>query len=334
MTTFRTAATQTTAAGFVRCPKRPMQMSETREEASSQEALFKVRNEELKREEAECIAERDRLEQEKNFYVRETNRIRHEERTAYANYGLLNGRYLPLSLLGKGGFSEVWKARDLQQNCFVACKIHHVDKQWDDHRKKKYVERAIRENDIQKSLDHPHIVQLFDRFKINDDSFCSVLEYCNGDDLEQYLKKHKQMPEKDAPRVIKQASVAKREEQLAAAPETFVYGVTPTISSKVDVWSLGIILFECLYGKKPFGNDRTQPQIWQERTILGAKSVDFPNADDAPKVSAEAKASFTTLHSSLFVLLQEFIRTCLVYNKDERCDVIALAKHKYLQQKD
>ena len=34
-------------------------------------------------------------------------------------------------------------------------------------------------------------------------------------------------------------------------PECFVVGKTPPkISSKVDVWSLGVIFYQCLYGKK------------------------------------------------------------------------------------
>jgi serine/threonine protein kinase len=34
-------------------------------------------------------------------------------------------------------------------------------------------------------------------------------------------------------------------------PECFVVGKTPPkISSKVDVWSIGVIFYQCLYGKK------------------------------------------------------------------------------------
>ena len=34
-------------------------------------------------------------------------------------------------------------------------------------------------------------------------------------------------------------------------PETFVVGHSPPkISSKVDVWSVGVILYQCIYGKR------------------------------------------------------------------------------------
>jgi len=36
-------------------------------------------------------------------------------------------------------------------------------------------------------------------------------------------------------------------------PECFVIGKNPPkISSKVDVWSVGVIFYQCLYGKKVF----------------------------------------------------------------------------------
>lgn len=46
----------------------------------------------------------------------------------------------------------------------------------------------MREYNIHKALDHPRIVKLYDVFEIDGNSFCTVLEYCNGHDLDFYLK--------------------------------------------------------------------------------------------------------------------------------------------------
>lgn len=47
---------------------------------------------------------------------------------------------------------------------------------------------ALREYNIHKSLNHPRVVKLYDVFEIDANSFCTVLEYCDGHDLDFYLK--------------------------------------------------------------------------------------------------------------------------------------------------
>ena len=49
------------------------------------------------------------------------------------------------------------------------------------------------------------------------------------------------------------------------------------ISTKVDIWSIGVIYFEMLYGEKPFGNAMSQMRILKEGIMLKAHSVTFPN---------------------------------------------------------
>lgn len=51
-----------------------------------------------------------------------------------------------------------------------------------------FLRHAIREYNIQKKLNHPRIVRLYDVFEIDANSFCTVLEYCDGHDLDFYLK--------------------------------------------------------------------------------------------------------------------------------------------------
>lgn len=58
---------------------------------------------------------------------------------------VLNSRYLLMHLLGKGGFSEVWKAMDLVEIREVAVKIHQLKNNWSDAKKANYVKHAARE---------------------------------------------------------------------------------------------------------------------------------------------------------------------------------------------
>lgn len=69
----------------------------------------------------------------------------------------------------------------------------------------------MREKDIHKTLDHPRIVRLFDLFTIDNHSFCTVLEYCDGNDLDFYLKQNKQIPEKEARSIIMQVKCTDNE---------------------------------------------------------------------------------------------------------------------------
>lgn len=65
---------------------------------------------------------------------------------------------------------------------------------------------ALREYNIHKALDHPRVVKLYDVFEIDANSFCTVLEYCDGHDLDFYLKQHKTIPEREARSIIMQVS--------------------------------------------------------------------------------------------------------------------------------
>lgn len=69
-----------------------------------------------------------------------------------------------------------------------------------------FCRHALREYNIHKALDHPRVVKLYDVFEIDANSFCTVLEYCDGHDLDFYLKQHKTIPEKEARAIIMQVS--------------------------------------------------------------------------------------------------------------------------------
>uniref|UniRef100_A0AAY5EL30 non-specific serine/threonine protein kinase n=1 Tax=Electrophorus electricus TaxID=8005 RepID=A0AAY5EL30_ELEEL len=335
-------------------------------EYHEQEEIFKLRLGHLKKEEAEIQAELERLERVRNLHIRELKRISNEDSSQFKDHPTLNERYLLLHLLGRGGFSEVYKAFDLIEQRYAAVKIHQLNKNWREEKKENYHKHACREYRIHKQLDHPRIVKLYDYFSLDTDTFCTVLEYCEGNDLDFYLKQHKLMSEKEARSIVMQIVNALRylnqikppiihydlkpgnillvdgtacgeikitdfglskimdddnygvdgmdlTSQGAGTywylpPECFVVGKEPPkISSKVDVWSVGVLFFQCLYGRKPFGHNQSQQDILQENTILKATEVQFP----VKPVAA-------------------FIRRCLAYRKEDRFDVHQLGSDSYL----
>ncbi|KAM3278119.1 hypothetical protein ACQJBY_045778 [Aegilops geniculata] len=331
-----------------------------------QDEICKSRLTSIKREEEQYLRERDRYELEKGRLIREMKRLRDEDGSRFNNFQILHHRYALLNLLGKGGFSEVYKAFDLVEYKYVACKLHGLNAQWSEEKKQSYIRHAIREYNIHKTLVHTNIVRLWDIFEIDHNTFCTVLEYCSGKDLDAVLKATPILPEKEARIIIVQVfqglvylnkkaqkiihydlkpgnvlfdevgvtkvtdfglskivedDVGSQGMELTSQgagtywylpPECFDLSRTPFISSKVDVWSAGVMFYQMLYGRRPFGHDQTQERILREDTIINARKVEFP---PKPTVSNEAK---------------ELIRRCLTYNQSERPDVLSIAQDPYL----
>ena len=72
------------------------------------------------------------------------------------------------------------QAFDLVDHRYVACKLHGLNAQWSEDKKQSYIRHAMREYNIHKTLVHNHIVRLWDIFEIDQNTFCTVLEYCCG----------------------------------------------------------------------------------------------------------------------------------------------------------
>ena len=82
--------------------------------------------------------------------------------------------------------------------------MHQLNGQWDDAKKSNYTKHALREYAIHKDLTHPYEVRLHDVFEIDASSFATVLEMCQGGDLDQRLKTEREIPEADAKPILLQ----------------------------------------------------------------------------------------------------------------------------------
>lgn len=335
------------------------------------EEVHKARMAIIRKEEESIKMEREALEREKAAHIRALKRVRDEDGSRFNKHPVLGDRYVLMNLLGRGGFSEVYKAFDCVEMREVACKLHQLNPQWSEERKRTYVRHAARECSIHKSLDHPHVVRLIDVFEVDSDSFCTVLELCTGDDLDARLKAQGCISEREARAILAQVfsglaymstgqkriihydlkpgnilfddagrvkitdfGLSKIMEERHVGfgadsgmeltsqgagtywylpPECFETGpAPPKISSKVDTWSCGVILFQMIYGRRPFGHDMSQEQILHAGTIRNAKEVDFPSK---PAISPEGKA---------------FITRCLAYKQSDRPDVLEASQDPYM----
>ena len=125
--------------------------------------VLRLRQLTLKREEYELAQDLERLDRERNVHIRELKRLYNEDHSRFNQNNILHERYLLLTLIGKGGFSEVHRAFDLREQRYVACKIHQLNKEWKDEKKVNYIKHALREYNIHKHLEHKreyHIVFL------------------------------------------------------------------------------------------------------------------------------------------------------------------------------
>jgi tousled-like kinase len=341
---------------------------DTKESIALAEAIFKRTEESLKERQRKLHA--DRIS-----YMKQLKTYRAQEDSTFNSYRRLGTmeRYQLLNMLGKGGFSEVYKAYDLIAHCFVAVKIHEIRKDMDEAQRQNYVKHTTQEYRIHKNLKHRRIVRLLDHFAIDALSFGVAMEYCEGVDLDTHLKAHGPMSEKEARGVIIQILSALR--YMNTAPNkvihydlkpgnvlyhkgnvkivdfglskivdhtvtgghdtieltsqgagTFYYlppecfnacnALNPPgqlkVSNKVDVWSVGVVFFELLFGRKPFGDGQSQENILRQASAIfnPAAEVVFPG-----KISKQA---------------EEFIRRLLTYDVRRRPDVIEASDDPYV----
>ena len=326
----------------------------------------------LMKEKEELCETLKKLETDKYLYLYKQNLFNQEKICTFSplkKEGLpfLNERYQILELIGKGGYSEVYKAYDTYDHKFIACKLIQLNENWPQEIKQSYIKHTIRENLILQNLNHKRIVKLYDTLEINDNSFCNILEYCSGPDLSLYIRKNGgSISEQIAKIIITQIlqaliylnnltkkiihydlkpenilfdsdmnikitdfGLAKIIEpntefvQLTSQgvgtywylpPECFEENKNIEINSKVDIWSLGVILYEIIFNKKPFGQGcSSQKKLVKDKIIQNAYSVEFP---ENPEISEKCK---------------DFIQNCLKYKQSERYDAFQAFNSEFIQ---
>src|SRR3970040_1739744 len=95
---------------------------------------------------------------------------------------VLNNRYQLLERLGKGGMSDVFRARDLMLERYVAIKVLHEQYSMDE----SFQQRFRQEARAAANLSHPNIVTVHD-FGLDRGQLFIVMEHVPGSDLKTLL---------------------------------------------------------------------------------------------------------------------------------------------------
>jgi serine/threonine protein kinase len=98
---------------------------------------------------------------------------------------IIDGRYELMSMLGSGGFGQVYKARQLTTQQLVAVKIA---RRFDGPAESGAVARFKREMAVVAELSHPNIVRLIDSGQLPDGRLFAVLQLVRGVSLAELLK--------------------------------------------------------------------------------------------------------------------------------------------------
>ena len=117
---------------------------------------------------------------------------------------LLGDRYTLVELLGDGGMAEVYLAHDNSLDRRVALKVLR-ERYADD---EEFIERFRREALNAASLNHPGIVQVYDRGRTEDGAFYMAMEYVSGGTLKERMKAEGSLDPREAADLASQVAEA------------------------------------------------------------------------------------------------------------------------------
>ncbi|XP_031670006.1 serine/threonine-protein kinase ULK3 isoform X4 [Oncorhynchus kisutch] len=180
--------------------------------------------------------------------------------------------------LGSGTYATVYKAyRKGDNREVVAVKV--VGKKT---LNKVSMENLLTEIEILKTVRHPHIVQLKD-FQWDSENIYLILEWCSGGDLSRFIHSRRLLPERVARLFLQQidfgfASYMSPWDEQSALRGSPLYMAPEMVcrrqyDSRVDLWSVGVILYETLFGRAPFAS-RSYAEL--EEKIRSDKPIELP----------------------------------------------------------
>ncbi|KAH8582023.1 kinase domain-containing [Cryptosporidium sp. chipmunk genotype I] len=137
------------------------------------------------------------LDIERSLYVKKSRLFRHQQNSRYNNLSTLSDSqtYTLLNMIGKGGFAEVWEVLNMNTWSITAAKIHELTPDMTEHERMVCVERVSNEIKLHRDLKHPNIVNMLHCFEVDNDRLVTIMELCDGPDLDTFIKTNGNVPE-------------------------------------------------------------------------------------------------------------------------------------------
>jgi len=258
------------------------------------------------------------------------------------------GHYILETIIGKGSFSVVYRGISEVTNDFVAIKVTQkgtINKQ-------PQLRHLIQsEVNILHQCSNENVVQLIDYIETNIACYL-VMEYCNEGDLRNYIKSKDHLSEAEAVSFLKQllngfkglhevnaihrdfksANVMKKDGKLKIgdlgfgkqtdvsntclgtsiymAPEMLM---NQTYTNKADIWSLGVVFYEMLFGTFPFiGKNDKEILTNIETNELDVARLNIKISDDC----------------------KDLLRRIFIIDQDQRIEWEELYAHKLFSKDD
>ncbi|KAK9099417.1 hypothetical protein Syun_026462 [Stephania yunnanensis] len=217
-----------------------------------------------------------------------------------------------IKVVGKGSSGIVQLVQHKWTGQFFALKAIQVNFQED------LVKLIAQELKINQSAQCPHVAVCYQSFYDNG-VISIILEYMDGGSLADFLKKVKTIPEPYLAAITKQASPTRNLKFLFSQYVLWSSLNAFFMTSRSDIWSLGLALLECATGQFPYAPP-VKEDGWTNCYELMEAIVDQPT----PKVPP---GEFSPHFSS-------FITTCLQKDPKDRGTAHALMDHPFIGMYD
>ena len=206
--------------------------------------------------------------------------------------GFRIGPYAVLDMLGRGGMGTVYLGEHLELNRKVAIKVLTPMK---GEGRQLAAERFLREGRAAAALDHPNIVRMFDVARYNDLPYL-VMEYVEGETLQEVLDRDGSVPVGEAAECIAQAAIGLQH----AHERGFIHrDIKPANlirdrSGVVKVLDMGL-------ARSGSDEDKLTEQLDQGAVVGTADFISPEQAINSPHV--DGRADIYSLGATLFTLL-------------------------------